>query len=73
MIPEFGISENVDEGKYEEEIMWESSIQILDYFYNKGLKNIIALDFNDLRTREISIVFKGKNFINLKLISTDFE
>ena len=73
MIPEFGIPENVDEGKYEEEIMWESSIQILDYFYNKGIKNIIALDFNDLRTREIPIVFKGKNFITLKLISTDFE
>lgn len=73
MIPEFGIPENVDEGKYEEEIMWESSIQILNYFYNKGIKNIIALDFNDLRTREIPIVFKGKKFITLKLISTDFE
>ena len=73
MIPEFGIPENVDEGKYEEEIMWESSIQILDYFYKKRIKNIIALDFNDLRTREIPIVFKGKNFITLKLISTDFE
>lgn len=73
MIPEFGIPQNVDEGKYEEEIMWESSIQILNYFYNKGIRNIIALDFNDLRTREIPTLFKGKNFITIKLISSDFE
>ncbi len=26
MIPEFGIPDNVDEGKFEEEIMWESFI-----------------------------------------------
>ncbi len=73
MIPEFGIPANVDEGKYEEEIMWESSIQLLKYFYNKGLKNIIALDFNDIRTREIPQIFKGTNFITLKLISSDYE
>ena len=37
MIPEFGIPDNVDEGKYEEEVMWESSIELLKYFYNKGI------------------------------------
>lgn len=73
MIPEFGIPDNVDEGKFEEEIMWESSILLLKYFYNKGLKNIIALDFNDIRTREIPQIFKGTNFITLKLISSDYE
>lgn len=73
MIPEFGIPENVDEGKYEEENMWNCSLKILEYFYSQGIKNIIALDFNDLRTREIPTIFKGKNFITLKLISTDFE
>lgn len=73
MIPEFGIPENVDEGKYEEETMWECSLKILDYFYNKGIKNIIALDFNDLRTREIPIIFKGKKFIILKLVSSNYE
>ena len=73
MIPEFGIPENVDEGKYEEETMWECSLKILDYFYNKGIKNIIALDFNDLRTREIPIIFKGKKFITLKLVSSNYE
>ncbi len=73
MIPEFGIPDDVDEGKYEEEVMWESSIELLKYFYNKGIKNIIALDFNDLRTREIPTIFKGKNFITLKLISSNYE
>ena len=73
MIPEFGIPENVDEGKYEEETMWECSLKILDYFYNKGIKNIIALDFNDLRTREIPIIFKGKKFIILKMVSSNYE
>ena len=69
MIPEFGIPDNVDEGKYEEEVLWESSIELLKYFHNKGMKNIIALDFNDLRTREIPVVFRGKNFITIKLMS----
>ena len=73
MIPEFGIPDNVDEGKYEEEILFESSIELLKYFHNKGIKNIIGLDFNDLRTREIPIIFKGTNFITLKLISSDYE
>lgn len=72
MIPEFGIPDGVDEGKYEEEILWGSSIELLKYFHNKGIKNIIGLDFNDLRTREIPIIFKGTNFITLKLISTNY-
>lgn len=73
MIPEFGIPSNVDEGKFEEEIMWEASVLLLKYFYQRGLKNIIALDFNDIRTREIPQLFKGTNFITLKLISSDYE
>jgi len=73
MIPEFGIPNDVDDGKYEEEVMWESSIQLLQYFHKKGIKNIIALDFDDLRTREILQIFKGTNFIVLKLISSDYE
>lgn len=73
MIPEFGIPDNVDEGKFEEEIMWESFILLLKYFYDKGLKYIIALDFNDIRSREIPQIFKGTNFVTLKLISSDYE
>lgn len=73
MIPEFYTPNNVDEGKYEEEVLWESSIELLKYFHNKGIKNIIALDFNDIRTKEIPIIFKGKNFITLKLICSNYE
>ncbi len=73
MIPEFVVPQGEDEGKFEEQVMWESSIMLLKYFHNKGLKNIIALDFNDVRTREIPEIFKGTNFITLKLISTDYE
>lgn len=72
MIPEFGIPGGVDEGKFEEEVMWESSIKLLRYFYEKGFRNIIALDFNDLRTKEIPILFKGTKFITLKLVSSDY-
>ena len=73
MIPEFGIPDNVDPGSYEEELLWESSIEMLKYFHKKGIKNIIALDFIDLRIREIPIIFKGKKFITLKLISSNYE
>lgn len=73
MIPEFAIPEGVDEGKYEEQTMWECSLNILKYFHDKGFKNIIALDFNDLRTREIPTIFKGTDFITLKLISSSYD
>lgn len=73
MIPEFGIPNGVDEGLFEEETMWECSLNILNYFHNKGFKNIIALDFDDLRTREIPRHFKGTDFITLKLISSNLE
>lgn len=73
MISEFVVPQGEDEGKFEEQVMWESSIMLLKYFHEKGLKNIIALDFNDIRTREIPEIFKGTNFITLKLISTDYN
>ncbi len=73
MIPEFGIPDGAPEGSFEEEVLWESSVELLKYFHNKGFKNIIALDFNDLRTREIPLIFKGSNFITIKLISSNYD
>ncbi len=73
MIPEFGIPDGAPEGKFEEDVLWESSVELLKYFHNKGFKNIIALDFNDLRTREIPLIFKGSNFITIKLISSNYD
>lgn len=71
MVPEFNIPEVFDEGVFEEKICWENTLQQIKFFHNKGFKNIIALDFDDLRTREIPKIFKGTNFITLKLVSSN--
>ncbi len=73
MIPEFYVPKGIDEGKFEEELLWESTIDLLKKFNEKGLKNIIGLDFNDIRTREIPIIFKGYDYITLKLITSNYE
>ena len=74
MVPEFKIPEDCeDEGLFEEQTCFENVILQLKYFYEKGFKNIIALDFNDLRTRELPIIFKGYKYITLKLISSNPE
>lgn len=74
MVPEFSIPENCeDEGLFEEQICWDNVLLQLKYFYEKGFKNIVALDFDDLRTRELPKIFKGYKFITLKLISSNPE
>ena len=74
MVPEFCIPENCkDEGIFEEKICWDNFLLQLDYFYEKGFKNIVALDFDDVRAREIPKIFKGYNFIILRLISSNSE
>ncbi|MBO4999031.1 MAG: hypothetical protein J6D02_13620 [Lachnospira sp.] len=72
MVPEFMIPENVsDIGIYEEQLCWENVLLQLKFFYDKGLSNIVALDFDDVRTRELPLLFKGYNFVTLKLVSSD--
>lgn len=72
MVPEFSIPDGCeDEGLFEEQICWDNVLMQLEYFYKKGLQNIIALDFDDLRTRELPLLFKGYRFITLKLVSSD--
>ena len=74
MVPEFSIPVDcVDEGIYEEKICFENTIAQIQYFHKLGYKNIIALDFDDLRTRELPIIFKHTKFITLKLFSSDSE
>ena len=74
MVPEFIIPDDVvDEGIYEEEMCWENVLMQLKYFYDKGCRNIVALDFDDVRTRELPLIFRGYDFITLKLISSDAE
>lgn len=70
-VPEFGIPEDVDPGLFEERVCWECCVAQLMKFHELGIRNIISGDFDDLRTADIPIVFKGYNFITLKLICSD--
>ena len=74
MVPEFIIPDSVDDkGLYEEQLCWDNVLLQLKFFYEKGLRNIVALDFDDIRTRELPYIFKGYEFITLKLVSSDTE
>lgn len=74
MVAEFMIPDGVDDvGVYEEQLCWENVLANLKFFYDKGLRNIVALDFDDVRTRELPYIFKGYDFITLKLVSSDIE
>lgn len=74
MVPEFIIPDDVEDvGVYEEQLCWENTLAQIKFFYDKGLRNIVALDFDDIRTRELPILFRGFDFITLKLISSDIN
>jgi len=73
MVPEF-ISRDGTEpmtGELEERTCWENQVAMLMCFHKLGYKNIIASDIDDLRTADIPVVFKGTNFITIKLICSD--
>ena len=75
MIPEF-ISRDGSEpmtGELEELTCWENQVAMLMCFYRLGYKNIIATDLDDLRTADIPIVFKGTDFITIKLVCSDLK
>jgi len=75
MIPEF-ISRDGTEpmtGELEELTCWENQVAMLMCFHRLGYKNIIASDIDDLRTADIPIVFKGTDFITIKLICSDLN
>ena len=74
MVPEFVVPENVEDvGIYEEQLCWENVLLQLKFFYDKGHRNIVALDFDDVRTRELPQIFRGYKFITLKLVSSNAE
>ena len=73
MVPEF-ISRDGTElmtGELEELTCWENQVAMLMCFHKLGYKNIIASDIDDLRTADIPVVFKGTEFITIKLICSD--
>lgn len=75
MIPEFITQNGKDEvvGEFEEETLWTSMVALINNFSNLNYKNIIALDFDDSRCRDIPEIFRGTNFIIIKLISSNYE
>ena len=73
LVPEFGIPEGVDAGLFEEEVCWECCVAQLKKFHEMGINNVISGDFDDLRTRDIPVVFQGYNYITLKLMCSDYE
>ncbi len=72
-VPEFCVPQNVDVGLFEEYVCWECCVIQLKKFHELGIKNVISGDFDDLRTADIPIVFKGYNYITLKLVCNDYE
>lgn len=75
MIPEFISRDGIEEmtGELEELTCWENQVAMLMCFHRLGYKNIIASDIDDLRTADIPVVFKGTNFITIKLICSDLH
>ncbi len=72
-VPEFMIPQDAaDPGEYEESLCWENLLAQAEFFYGKGLRNILILDIDDVRTREIPQLFNGKRFVILRLYSSDF-
>ncbi|WP_339320343.1 AAA family ATPase [Paenibacillus sp. FSL R10-2734] len=75
MIPEFLTLDGKAEitGEFEEETCWSNTVVLLKNFNKLGYKNVIGLDFDDLRTRDIPEVFRGYNYITIKLICSNYE
>ena len=74
MVPEFIIPKDTEDvGIYEEQLCWENTLAQIKFFYDKGFKNIVTLDFDDIRARELPKIFHGYNFIIIRLISSDPE
>lgn len=75
MVPEFISRDGKEQmtGELEEMTCWEVQVAMLKIFHNLGYKNIIASDIDDLRTADIPIVFKGTEFVTIKLVSSDLE
>lgn len=75
MIPEFISRDGIESmtGELEELTCWENMVAMLKCFHRFGYKGIIVTDMDDLRTADIPIVFKGSNYITIKLVSSDLE
>lgn len=75
MVPEFISSDGVEPmtGELEELTCWENQVAMLICFQRLGYKNIIAFDIEDLRTADIPVIFKGTDYVTIKLICSDLH
>lgn len=74
MVPEFMIPDHIeDPGFFEERMCWENVLLQLRFFHDQGLRNIVATDFDDIRARELPLLFKGYEYMILRLISGNPE
>ena len=74
MVPEFIIPDDAEDvGAFEEQLCWENVLLQIRFFHEKGFRNIVVLDFDDIRAREIPLLFRGYDFVMVKLISGDPE
>lgn len=64
--------ENVT-GITEEEACWQWLVSSLKCYYNLGFRNVVCSDLDDLRVRDIPEVFKGFDFVILRLICSDYK
>lgn len=71
-VPEFVIpKDTADEGVFEETLCWENVLAQARFFGEKGFRNVVILDTDDVRILEIPKLFKGKRYIILRLYSSD--
>ena len=54
-------------------VCWECCVAQLKKFHELGIRNVISGDFDDLRTADIPVVFRGYDYITLKLVCSDYE
>ncbi len=73
MVPDFFSRDGKEEmtGELEERTCWEVQLAMLFAFHKLGYRNIIAADMDDLRTADIPAVFKGYDYITIKMICRD--
>lgn len=73
MVPEFITRDGEKEvtGVLEELTCWEVQVAMMKKFHDLGYRNIIGADIDDLRTADIPIVFKGYEYVTIKLICHD--
>lgn len=72
MASEFSIpAECPDAGLYEESLCWDNVMLQTRFFHERGCRPVIALDFDDVRARELPLVYRGKRFLIVRLVCSE--